>query len=168
MALVSRGYFLSVTVADQGNNKATLRYDLTSADMTEALADSLTVITALNGVTDSVVKGYSVGEKYEEDAFVYPGTGIQIENQALITAKIDVDGDKYTNVRIPAPPDAIFMGASGDLYNQVNPNNAALGTYLGLFVDTTGVAQISDGEYLMVPGITTVKGKRIHRGSRNG
>lgn len=168
MALVSRGYFLTVQVADQGNNKATLRYDLTSETMAEALTDSLTVVAALNGVTDAVVKGYNVGEKYEEDAFVYPGSKVEIENQALITAMIDIAGDKYTNVRIPAPPDAIFMGASGDQYNQVNPSNAALGTYLGLFVNTTGVCQISDNEYLKVPGITTVKGKRIHRGSRNG
>jgi hypothetical protein len=168
MALVSKGYFCTVTVKDNGNNQATLRYDLTSEDMAGALADALTVIAALNGVTDAKVNGYTVGEKYGEDAFTYPGVKVEIENQAMLVAKIDAAFDKYTNVRIPAPKDALFMGASGDLYNQINPSNLALGTYLGLFVDTTGVAQISDNEYLLVPGITTVKGKRGHRGSRKG
>jgi hypothetical protein len=169
MALASTGFFANVVVVDSGGNKSTLRYKLTEAAVpADAIADAATLVSALNGVTDGVVLSYTVGEGYEEDSAFFAAEGVQIENVALVVAKIDNAELKYTTLKIPAPTSTIFLAATGPNANIVDPADATLQTYLTQFA-TGGIATVSDGEALESPGTAgNVKGKRIHRGSRKG
>jgi hypothetical protein len=169
MALVSKGYFSNITVTDSGGNDSTLRYALVSEDLPTALTDTATIIAALNAITDGVITGYSVGERYEEDSAFFAAEGVQAENVAIITARIDATGEKWANLRVPAPNVGIFQAATGKKSNVVDPTDSALVTYLNLFVASTGICTLSDGENLLSPGTAgNVDGKRIHRGSRKG
>jgi hypothetical protein len=123
----------------------------------------------MNAITDGVIVAYSVGQAFEEDTTYYAATGVQIENIALISARIDAAEDKWAQLRIPAPVIGIFQASSGKMAKVVDPADADLVTYLNSFVETTGVASLSDGEYLISPGTAgNVVGKRIHRANRGG
>lgn len=166
MALASVGFFLTVTLSDQGGNRSTLRYDLNSIDIATALTDAATVLAELDPITDAAIVAYSVGQKYEEDTSAF-GLG-EVENIASIVARIDSAEQKYATIKIPAPADGIFKAAAGPDYNVVDASDADLVAYLNLFA-TAGVATLSDGETLDSPGTAgNVVGKRIHRGSRKG
>ena len=168
MALVSTGFYANLVVVDAAGNKSTLRHKLLSADIATAVTDAATIVTALNGVTDGVIVSYTVGQGYEEDAAFFAAAGVEIENVALITAKIDDAELKYANLKIPAPNVGIFLAATGPNANVVDAADAALQTYLTMF-QTGEILSISDGETLESVGTAgNVKGKRIHRGSRKG
>jgi len=164
MALVSTGFFCSVTIVDaSGVNKSNLQFDIADE------ADAATIATRLTALTSGLVQSYRVGEKFEEDTLVVGTAGSEIENVALISARIDNPAEKYAQLRIPAPVDGLFNATTGSGRNIVNPAFAALQTYLGSFVTTTGIATLSDGETLLAPATAgNVTGKRIHRASRKG
>lgn len=165
MALASQGFFLTVDLVDQGGNKSTLRYDLVAADFATAETDAATIIAALNAVTTALIYAYRLGEKYVEDTLAF-GAG-EIENIGLVTAKLVTPG-KTVNVKIPAPEDTLFVGASGPDYNEMDPNEALTQAYLAIW-ENPGQAVISDGEYLRDSATAgNWTGKRIHRGSRKG
>lgn len=165
MALSSTGFFLNVDLVDQGGNKSTLRYDLVAADFATAEADVATILAALDAVTTALIYAYRIGEKYVEDALSY-GVG-EVENIGLVVAKLTTAG-KTVNVKIPAPEDALFIGAAGPDYNEMDPNNAATIAYLAIW-ENPGQAQISDGEHVRDTATAgNWTGKRIHRGSRKG
>lgn len=167
MALTSQGFVLTVTLVDNGGNVSNLSYALTSANFTEAGTDSATILAALAGVTDAVVKAYNVGERFKESALTLPGTGIQVENTAVLSALITGEVDKWARIVIPAPKPAIFVGLSGAAANQIDPTDTEVQAYVSLF-DATGEATISDGETVQAPSASTLNGKRVHRGSRRG
>lgn len=173
MALATKGTYLNVVLADEAGNKSTVRINLSYADLA-ALSAGVTagdiddILTALNAVTDARVVSYNMGESYAEDADFYGASGSEVENVALISAKIDsaVPG-KTATFRIPAPNIGIFEATQGEGKNIVDITDAALQTYLALF--DTGVCRVSDGEIIENPATAgNFKGKRIHRGSRNG
>jgi len=163
MALVSSGFWLSVTLRDNGGNDTTRRYQLTSADAAAAATDSATILAALNAVTDAVIVGWFNYEAFVEDAFAYPGSGVEIENLALLDFDIVDHPEKSATLTIPAPAPAIFVATSGAGANIVNTANAAVIAYAALF-QTGGESFISDGETAQ----TLVSGKRIHRKSSRG
>ena len=166
MALNSVGWYLHVTLADQGGNKSTVRYDLTAVDAATAAADAATIMAELAPVTDAAIVGYALGEKFEEDAAFY-GTG-EIENLATISARIDANEQKFATIKIPAPAAGIFKAASGADYNVVDVADADLVAYLNLFATGEQVL-LSDGEALLSPGTAgNVTGRRTHRGSSKG
>lgn len=177
MSLVKGSYFASVTVTDSsGKNKSILRYKLTANDgagdpgsaFAQALADTATIITRLNAITDGVITGYDVGLSYDEDSTFVAAEGVQIENLASISARISSAQEKYATIKIPAPSIGIFLSTTGTNSNVVDPADADLLTYLSTFV-TAGLATLSDGEVLLNPSAANgLKGKRIHRGSRKG
>lgn len=168
MALASTGFYANMVVADAAGNKSTLRYKLTSLAIADAVTDAAAIATALNGVTDGVIVSYTVGEGYEEDTSFFAAAGVEIENVALITAKIDNAEFKYANLKIPAPNVGIFIDSTGPNANVVDPADVALQAYLTLF-QTGETCFLSDGEALESVGTAgNVKGKRIHRGSRKG
>lgn len=169
MALASVGFFVNVVLADSGGNKSTLRIKLISADIETAVTDAGAVVAALNPITDAVITSYSVGEQYDESGSHLAAEGVQIENVALVSARILNAQEKWAILRVPAPNIGIFLAATGTQSNEVDPADSQLVTYLNLFVLTTGIATLSDGETLVAPGTpANVKGKRIHRGSRKG
>lgn len=166
MALVSTGWYLNVTLSDQGGNKSVLKYDLTAANATDAATDAATILAALAAVTDAAISGYALGEGFEDEAALY-GTG-EVENVALVSAKIDTDEVKWATFRIPAPADGIFKASSGPGYNVVDAADTDLVAYANLFA-TGAECLISDGEALDSPGTAgNLYGKRIHRKSRKG
>lgn len=169
MALASLGYFANITLVDSGGNKSTMRYDLSSVDLTTAAVDAATLASRLGAITDAVVLSYSVGEKFEEDTTFYAAAGVHVEDVALLSCKIDDPEIKYVSLRVPAPVVGIFQQATGPNSNLVDPTDADLQTYLGSFATTGGIATVSDGETLEDPSVSgNVTGKRIHRGSRKG
>lgn len=163
MAITSKGWELSVSLADNGANISTLQYKLRSADATEAATDSAAVIAALNAVTDSVISDYYIKHHYSEDAMAYPAAGVQNEDKASITVLLTTGGGKKANLKIPAPVIGIFTAASGGGANVVDMSDADLVTYLNLF-KSTGECYISDGEDLSAG----VSGKRISAKSNYG
>lgn len=163
MALVSAGWRLFVTLVDNGNNETTKTYDLTSADAAAAATDVATIIAALNAVTDATIRSRGAYELFVEDAFAFPGEGVQIENMALLNFTLEDHPEKTATHTIPAPNIGIFVASSGEGANTVDTGDAALITYRDLF-RTGGEATISDGEV----ADTLVGGRRIHRKSRRG
>jgi len=166
MALQTKGFSLDLVLVDNGGNRSGMRFDLNSADFTEATADATSIVNAVEGVTDALIRSYRLAEVFEEDTELY-GDG-EVENVASISARIDNAEVKFATLRIPAPSDGIFQAAEGPLYNVVDPADAALVAFLALYA-TGGVAFTSDGETLLSPGTAgNVTGKRIHRKSRKG
>lgn len=179
MALVSDGYFMSVQVTDaSGVNKASLSYDVEGADLATALTNAQTIVSDLDAITDGVIVGYRLGEKYIEDTLENAPAGTQIENMASITVVLE-DGAKHT-LRIPAAAAAIFRDTVGEESNEVDLTNADLLAFLNNFTDETGygvpgpdaIALVSDDEKIKPDNTNdrpTIKtGKRIHRASRKG
>jgi hypothetical protein len=163
MALVSDGYELSVNLKDNGSNVSTKRYYLTSATFAEAVTDTATILAALNAVTDAHISGYRLAEKYIEDAYSAPGSGVNVENIAEVVGLISGESDKYARFEIPAPEAGIFVAASGKGANTVDIGDANVLAYAALF-QTDGECTLSDGEVLG----TLTAGKRIHRKSTKG
>lgn len=163
MALTEQGWFLFVTLRDNGGNDTTKTYQLAAADALEADTAAAAVISALNAVTDAVIVSYGYYAKMVEDAFAYPGEGVQIENLAQLNFTL-VDRPNVTITHtIPAPNIGIFVASSGAGANIVDTGDSALVAYRDLF-RTGGNVLISDGEV----ADSLVSGKRIHRKSRRG
>lgn len=169
MSLTAKsGYVLSVTLVDNGNNESTKSFHITEdAVYADALTDAQSILTALDAITNAVIKSWSLAKVYEEDALVLPAEGIQVENTARVSALITNEVAKYAQFVIPAPVIGIFTGTSGAAANTVDGADADLGTFLLLF-GAAGVATVSDGETIESPSTATVKGKRVHRASRKG
>lgn len=157
MAYVSAGWRLSVTLMDNGYDKVTKTYDLTSADATEAAADTATVIAALDPVTGCVIIEYHYYEVFNNNAVVDPAAGVQKEDQALLTFEVVGIPGKHVTHSIPAPVIGIFTAASGKGANIVDLTDNDLISYRALF-QAGGVCTISDGETAAV----LVSGKRRH------
>lgn len=164
MALVESGYSLNVSLVDNGANVTVKTFDLDAADMAEATTQTATVLAEIAKVSDAVVKGYSIAQRFVEDALVLPAGGVQIENQASIVASLYGNPSKFVALYIPAPKSTIFVAQSGKAANTVDITDPDVISYAGLFANTGGIAYISDGERIGA----LIGGKRIHRGSRKG
>ena len=164
MAFVTKGagsgYWLTMTVVDNGDDKSTLTYELTAIDAITADVAATAIIDAYNGVGMGVVSGYNVGLRYEENAFAYPVSGVENQNKARIVSQL-VGNTKKATLDIPAPDPAIFVDVTGVNANIVDFTNAAVIAYLGTF-QAAGQAFISDGEIMDFP----IQGKRVS--SRKG
>lgn len=167
MTLVVEGFEITLTAADQGDNRVTKTFVCDPAVVT----DLATAETARSGlatlwvsVSEAVIVGMSIKQIWYEDAIALPTGNVENENKASITAQI-LGQNKKANVRIPAPLIAIFNGTTGSAANQIQPGNLSLIAYLEQF--TTGEPfYISDGEKL-ASGIALV-GKRISAKNNNG
>ncbi len=163
MVLASQGWFLSVTLVDNGANVTTLQFALRSADATTAATDSSAIVLALGDITDSVISDYYIKHKYSETVLVYPAAGVENENKASITVLLAGAGNKKANIKIPAPVIGVFTAASGGGANTVDMSDVDLVTYLDLF-KAGAECYISDGEDL----VSGVSGKRISAKSNYG
>jgi hypothetical protein len=167
MALISVGWRLTVEVADNGGKPYGSRvYDLVDTDPTTVAAVATSIMGKLNAVTDSNIAGYTLGERFVEDALTLPASGVQNENQAIITCPVVGRPDKSATVTIPAANIGVFTNTSGKGANIVDMSDAALLAYLGIFDPTAGnEAYISDGEQLVA---AAGAGKRRHTKNNNG
>lgn len=163
MAVVSTGFWLTVNLKDTGGNDTTRTYQMTAADATAAATDAAAILAALANVSDASVAGYSIGERFVEQAFTLP-VAAEIENQALITLGIFQKPNKSGSISIPAPKATIFVAPTGQGFNQPDFTDPALLAYLNLFTGS-GKAKLSDGE---VAVLVNAKGKRVHSRSVRG
>ena len=169
MALVSAGFKLTVTLVDSSiEDQATLTYMLTAADNATAVASTATIIGLLQAVTAAVVKGYNLSQVFIEDALV-PPAGVEIENRAKVLARINNEPLKTATFYIPGAADGVFLAPTGPGRNEVDPTDADLIAYAGIWVDGTGLATISDGETLETGSSNGILGgERVHRASSRG
>jgi len=167
MALTSVGFRLIVDLADNGGKPFGQKsYDLVDTDPTTVGAVATSILGKLNAVTDAVVAGYFLGERFVEGALTLPAAGVQNENQAIITCPIVGHPNKSATVTIPAATIGIFTNTSGKGANIVDMSDTALGDYLGIFDPTAGnEATISDGEQIVA---LAGGGKRRHVKNNNG
>ena len=163
MAIAAAGFKGTLTVVDNGRNSTTKTYMLKSANIGAAITDMADIVTAFAAVSDAAIVGYTVQALFEEGALALPASGVQLEDTALITCTIVGEPLKSASFSIPAPKPSIFVGLSEENANIVNTENAAVDAYFSVF-QLNGQAYISDGESAQ----TMKKGRRVHRGSRNG
>lgn len=163
MALVATGFELVVSLADTGDNRTNRTYDLVEAAYADAAADAAALVAALAAISDATVVGYSLNQKFTENAFALPANA-EIENQAFFAGKITGDPTDSAILSVPAPAPGIFTAASGPGYNIVDMGSASVIAWIGLF-GAAGSAQLSDGETW---DTTTVSGKRRHVKSFRG
>lgn len=170
MAFISVGWIVTVNFKDRGGNTTEREYPLTTAasDDEASRAASLTaILNAVAGVSDAGVTGYSMRQKFEDDAFALPTLATaEVSAHAEVTGRLDGFATKTATVDIPAPKDALFVASTGPNYNVVNPTNAEVLAYAGLFGVAAGIATISDGEQFSVTA--NFVGKRTHSKSRKG
>lgn len=165
MALVTQGWELSITVADNGANNSTLSWEANVAvvtDLATAQAARDALVTDLLAISDSIIVGTRLSEVQYEDAVAYPAAGVENENKASITYLIQ-DTNEKGNLQIPAPKIGAFVNTSGPSANIVNVAAAIVTAYCDNF-RTTGGWYVSDGQSLQ----TVLKGKRISAKNNNG
>lgn len=146
MALVSDGFWLSVGLVDYGGNTTTKQWKMVAVTAAGAATDAATVLTALAAVTDAVVSGYSIQERFVEDALSLPTVVNPVSVVASNTAYIADAGQKKFNFAIPSPKIGIFVAAIGDGADIVDGSDTAFAAYKALFDDGTGKLYVSDGE----------------------
>lgn len=167
MAIVTNGWYATVDMVDTSGTLSQLKYDLVATTYANATAAAATLPALLSAVSNAKVKGYTIHERFLENAFTLPANA---ENaiKAELSAFIEGAGTKKAVFRIPAPSVAIFVSGSGAGFNIVDLGNADVLAYAGIFEDGTGIATISDGETLVVPVSNALDGgRRISIYSRN-
>lgn len=168
MALVSDNWYVSVTLADNGNNRGSLEFQCDPAVVTDSItanAQALLLVSALSDITNGVITAYSVREGFVENALVLPPSGVELNTKASISFTKAGDG-KLANLKFPTPTNVagvVFVSDSGGGANVVQTNSAFLATYFDLF-RAGGGFMISDGEKANL----IIKGKRIGAKSNNG
>lgn len=142
MALVSGGFYLSVTLQDSGLNTTTKEFELRGATIGDAITNAGQHITLLNAVTDANVVRYSVSERTYEDAPSTPASG-EVEELAILAVR--TSGGKGAVIEIPAPNPSLFVATTGVNKNVVDIADTAVGDYYASFL-AAGNVFISDGE----------------------
>lgn len=163
MALVASGFNLAVTLLDTAGDTTILNFPLTSADNAAAVTAGGLIMASIIALSDAVISGYSIAERFLEDSLTYPADA-EVEDEAFFTGKIIGFPNKSGSFRIPAPKDNIFVSPTGPGHNLVNMAWPALATYLTYF-DGSGPVTVSDGESLVTSSVT---GKRRKKGTKVG
>lgn len=157
---------LSFTLVDSGVNQTTKTYALQGADLTAAALNANQFLAKFAAVTKANIKGYTLMQHFINDAFSVPVNGCEIENRADILVTLTTSPLKTGRIQIPAPIDAIMVGAPGTKnYNVVDLADPLL-VDLFLSFNLNGDVFLSDGELMSVGG--QLEGKRVHRASRKG
>jgi len=167
MALVFQKFKLTVNLADNGGSPyGSKEFDLVDIDPTTVAAVATSVITKLLAVTDSEVASYQISQVFINDALTLPASGVQNENQAIITCPVVGIPNKSATVTIPAANIGVFTNTSGKGANIVDMSDTALLAFLGIYDPTAGnEAYISDGEQIIA---AAGGGKRRHTKNNNG
>lgn len=168
MALISDGFWLTFTVADNGDNRGTLEFQGDPAvlvDFATALLESIAMIADFQAISEGTITGYAVSERFFEDTLVLPASNVELENKASITYQI-AGTNKKGNIKVPTPEPAtgvVFVSNIGASANQVNTGSTLLSAYFDNFRAGGGFL-ISDGE----KAGTILVGKRISAKNNNG
>lgn len=168
MAIVSNGFWLTVTLSDNGGNTGTQTFQGDPAilvDFATALTQSQGLVADLDALTDLVITGYNVQERFFEDSIALPPANIELENKARISYSIQ-DTNKKGTLDLSSPvttPGVVWQAASGAAANQVAVSSTEIQNYFDNF-RTTGGFLISDGE----KANQVLVGKRISAKNNNG
>lgn len=165
MAFAHGKYRLVVTLVDQGNRSTKLSMDLQGANIGAAETNAATVLGKLIAITDAWIPRYTVEDIFVSDVlFTAAEPHGKVTDRALVTVQLTTPG-KLASLEIPCPKDAIFVAASGEGYEQVDPSNTDLSDYLNL---SNAAAQtfISDGENTINGPF--VRGRRVGRHNTGG
>jgi len=167
---VTDHYETVVTFMDAGGNKTSRRFRLRGTDDAGDISALVTqqdeLIGDLQAVTTAKILRIGLNRVTIDDAFLLP-IDAEVENNAQITSTIYEDVLQSWTFDIPAPVDALFIGApgSGSMYNVVDPANAALADLMADFVGSASPYTVSDGQSLL---FNSWIGKRIHKRSSKG
>lgn len=169
MPLVSDGFDLIVKLADTGGKTFPMPYQLVAADYAAATAAATTIIGRLNALTDMVVSGYSLSERFIEDALAFPtAPPVEGENKARLVLQIYDQPTKKVTVHIPGAIGLLYQAISGPGWDSVDLSYPPLAAYLTTW-HPGGLATISDGENVaLTPNNGLLSGKRIHTKSNFG
>jgi len=162
MALAQLKWFLEVGIADNSGDISPRFYEMptaAAADFAALQTAANALLTALNAMTAGVVASYRLGAIFIEDALALPASGVENENQAFFSGKIDGDPTDSATQSIPAADPAIFVNTVGPGANVVDMNDGAVLTWVGFFDENSPTWTISDGENWVA---ATVKGTRRH------
>lgn len=160
--MVDVGWFLTMTLADNGGNQTTKTYRLRAADEIAAQAAASSIRASLNALTNSVEVAYAVSDRWENDSIVYPAAGIENEDKLSMTALLS-GANKKANLKVPAPVIGAFIDTTGPGANICNTVATVVTDYTDEF-KLAGNAFISDGEDLE----ELLSGKRISAKSNKG
>lgn len=163
MALLPLGFYLRVTLVDNGGNASTLSYKLRAPDHTGAVTATAAMLPFIAAASNSVISRYTISQAFEEAAFAYPGAGVENEDKASITVLLDATGAKKANIKIPAPKIAMFQNTIGPGANIVDVTSQIVTDYVSMFT-SAGQAYISDGE----DAASAISGKRVSAKNNNG
>lgn len=155
----SLGWFLTVSLADQGGQISTLEYMLKAIDYATAQASVTAILAQIGNVTQSSFSSYSLSQRYMEDSLAYPGAA-QNEIKATIIVNL-TGGTKKATLNIPAPTNGLFVAATGPNSDVLDTLDADVIAYVALYA-VGGSAYISDGE----DADFVVRGRKTSR--RNG
>lgn len=128
------------------DSEVPIPYDMTATTLADALLDLGNIIEALDDVSAGKVMGYSISQRYVQNAYVRP-TSTDAEGGEKLTAIVGIDGNPFKSgtVSIPFPKIEMFLTTYGEGRNIADVENVALNIYLAKFA-ASGEAYISDGE----------------------
>lgn len=168
MALVSNGWWMTLTVADNGNNRGSYDFQMDPATVTDsitALAAAAALITDIDAISNGVIAAYSVAERYREDSLVLPPSGVELNTKASLSlAKVSDGLTGNFKLSMPSPAvGVVFVNDSGGGANTVQTNSVLLNAFLDNF-RVGGDFLWNDGDKMGL----LLKGKRIGAKSNNG
>lgn len=167
MALAIHHFELTLSIADNSGKTVPRTYEVPEgvvADFEEFEALIPSMVAAVNGVTAGLITGYRATQVVYEDTIVLPASGVENENQAIFSGKIQGDPGKSGVVTVPSVDPAIFVATSGPGANVIDMADAAVVAFIGMFDGAPGWT-LSDGETWLTE---TVSGKRRHSKNSNG
>lgn len=162
MALTQLKWYLEVGLADNSGDISTRTYEMptaAAADFAALTTAANALLAALANMTDSVVANYRLGAVFVEGALALPASGVENENQAFFSGKINGDPTDSATQSIPGAKPGIFVNTVGPGANVVDMNDGAVLTWVGFFDQNSPTWTISDGENWVA---ATVAGKRRH------
>lgn len=163
MSYTSQGFFVEITCVDKAQRRSKIVYKLQSTTAADAATDSAAFIALFVTVTNAIVAGYHILQKFSNDAFSVPVIGTFNSVKAVVSGTVVGNPTKSVILNIPNPVDGIFAGGAGTpAYNVVDIADSDLSDYAAAF-GTGGQVYISDGELLDA----MTKGVRVTRSLRN-
>jgi len=158
MALTADRWFTVYKLTETSGRSTILRVEQSApADDAAARVSAAALATDLAAVTNCKIASYFTYQEFVEDAFSLPAAA-EIENEALLQLSIDSEPTKTATLRIPAPVDGIFAGATGPSYDVVDTTDVALAAFVANFT-SEALFYVSDGEQ----ADALIGGHRRHR-----
>lgn len=168
MAIIPGRRFLVMNWMDSGRNQSSQRLQLINDEEDEdaelnASTAATAIMAALTAATDAALVSYFQYLEHVEETLVVPTVG-QIEEAAALLFDVDGHPNKSATFNIHAPKTGVFLTTSGDGQNIVNTAAGIVQNVRDIFINTPGLAYLSDGEHMN----SLIKGKKVHFRSRKG